>query len=81
MNAPPLRHLNPADYALAEVGRLSTPRLLVYRERVEENVARMRGYLEAAAPGSGFRPRQVSDSARSLAESASPCPSFRSVPF
>jgi D-serine deaminase-like pyridoxal phosphate-dependent protein len=33
---------------------LPTPRLVVYRRRVEENIRRMRSYLEAVAPGSGL---------------------------
>jgi len=42
-------------YELAEAGRVPSPRLLVYREVVEENIRRMRGHLESVVPGSGFR--------------------------
>ncbi len=34
---------------------ISTPRLLVYRELVEENISLLRRHLESVVPGSGFR--------------------------
>ncbi len=34
---------------------LATPRLLVFRDRVERNLQKMKNYLEAVQPGSGFR--------------------------
>lgn len=34
---------------------VATPRLLIYRELVEENIALMRRHLESVVPGSGFR--------------------------
>jgi D-serine deaminase-like pyridoxal phosphate-dependent protein len=37
------------------LGEIPTPRLLIFRDRVEENLALMKRYLEEIAPGSGFR--------------------------
>jgi D-serine deaminase-like pyridoxal phosphate-dependent protein len=46
---------DPAPYALDRPELIAAPRLLVYRERFEGNLARMREHLEAVVPGSGFR--------------------------
>jgi D-serine deaminase-like pyridoxal phosphate-dependent protein len=43
------------EYPIADIDELSSPRLLVFRARVEANIERMRRRLEAVAPGSGFR--------------------------
>lgn len=42
-------------YHVSDPGRLATPRLLIFREHVQRNLERMRGYLESIAPGSGYR--------------------------
>lgn len=42
-------------YQLETPAALATPRLLVFRDRVQRNLARMRQYLEAIAPASGYR--------------------------
>jgi D-serine deaminase-like pyridoxal phosphate-dependent protein len=44
-----------APYSLANPDQIPTPRLLIFRDRVERNLQKMRNYLEAIAPGSGFR--------------------------
>ncbi len=44
-----------APYQLQTPAALATPRLLVFRDRVQRNLARMRQYLEAIAPASGYR--------------------------
>ncbi|MDZ7267903.1 MAG: alanine racemase [candidate division KSB1 bacterium] len=44
-----------APYLLQNPEALATPRLLVFRDRVQRNLARMRQYLEALAPASGYR--------------------------
>lgn len=46
--------LDPRRYFLGELTELATPRLVVFKKQVEENVRRMRSYLEAIVPGSGF---------------------------
>ncbi|MBI4603004.1 MAG: alanine racemase [Planctomycetes bacterium] len=46
---------DPRPYALERWDAVPTPRLLVYREKVERNIARMREHLESVLPGSGFR--------------------------
>ena len=43
------------EYDLHDIAALRSPRLLVYRHLVEENVERMRSFLEDVAPGSGMR--------------------------
>lgn len=50
-----MKVLNPEHYVLADVDGLPSPRLLVYRERVERNISLIKGYLEEVAPGSGLR--------------------------
>jgi D-serine deaminase-like pyridoxal phosphate-dependent protein len=47
--------LNAKDYAIDGAELLPTPRLAVYRLRLEQNIALMRGYLEGVVPGTGFR--------------------------
>ncbi len=44
-----------APYHLAGADQIPTPRLLIFHDRVERNLQKMRGDLEAIAPGSGFR--------------------------
>ncbi len=46
--------LDPDRYSLPLLGRLSTPRLVVYREFVEANLRRMRDALNEVVPGSDF---------------------------
>lgn len=41
-------------YVVGEIERIRTPRLLVFRDRVERNLERMKRILEEAAPGSGY---------------------------
>jgi len=53
--AAPLPAFNPEAYPLLEPEKIPSPRLLVFRGLVEENLARMRSLLEGIAPGSGFR--------------------------
>jgi D-serine deaminase-like pyridoxal phosphate-dependent protein len=50
----PVRFLEPARYPLRNPHEIPTPRLLIYRHLIEENLRRMRTHLEAIAPGSGF---------------------------
>ncbi len=42
-------------YFVNHIERIHTPRLLVFQDRVERNINRMKTYLEEMAPGSGFR--------------------------
>lgn len=49
------RVLDTRAYAIENVANLSTPRLVVYRQRLEQNISLMRRYLESVVPGSGFR--------------------------
>jgi D-serine deaminase-like pyridoxal phosphate-dependent protein len=49
------RTLDANQYAIDQVEMLSTPRLVVYRMRLEQNISLMRHYLEEVVPGSGFR--------------------------
>lgn len=52
---PPIPSLqDPEAYPLAGALELSTPRLLVFRRHVEENILRMGALLEELAPGSGL---------------------------
>ncbi|NUM76416.1 alanine racemase [candidate division KSB1 bacterium] len=44
-----------APYVLTAPESLATPRLLVFRDRVERNLQRMQAYLEEVAPASGYR--------------------------
>ncbi len=46
--------LDTAEYSLAGLASLPTPRLVVFRKYVEENIRLMRSYLEGVAPGTGF---------------------------
>ncbi|MGH7491350.1 MAG: alanine racemase [bacterium] len=41
-------------YGIADLAQVPTPRLLIFRDRVEGNLQKMRSYLETVAPGSGF---------------------------
>lgn len=41
-------------YSLAALASVPTPRLVVFRKLVEENIRLMRSYLEGVAPGTGF---------------------------
>lgn len=43
------------EYTFSGLEELPTPRLVVYRDRVERNIARMRELLEDIVPGSRFR--------------------------
>lgn len=47
--------LDAGQYAIEQIEMLSTPRLVVYRTRLEENISLLRHYLEEVVPGSGFR--------------------------
>ena len=47
--------LDRSQYAIGQIETLSTPRLVVYRTRLEQNISLLRHYLEEVAPGSGFR--------------------------
>jgi len=49
------RSLDTLQYPVEQAVALSTPRLLVYRRMVEENISLLRRYLEEVVPGSGFR--------------------------
>src|SRR5262245_61213228 len=49
------RTLDANQYAVEQVEMLSSPRLVVYRMRLEQNISLMRHYLEEVVPGSGFR--------------------------
>ncbi len=51
----PLKVLDPSEYGLAAPEQIPTPRLLIYHQKVGENIGRMRSYLERASPGSQFR--------------------------
>lgn len=42
------------EYFLSGLSSLPSPCLVVYRSKVEQNIERMRGYLEDIAPGSSF---------------------------
>jgi len=42
-------------YLIQDIQHIVTPRLLVFRDRVERNLARMQSDLESIAPNSGFR--------------------------
>ncbi len=44
-----------APYQIDNPVRIHTPRLLIFRDRVEHNMQKMKSYLEKIAPGSGFR--------------------------
>lgn len=46
--------LDEEEYPLAGLASLPTPRLVVFRKHVEENIRRMRSYLEEVAPETGF---------------------------
>ena len=46
--------LDVEEYFLSRLASLPTPRLVVYRKYLEENIARMRRYLEEVVPRSGF---------------------------
>lgn len=48
-----MRFLSPEIYTVP--AGLSSPRLLVYRRQVEQNIALLKGYLEDVVPGSGMR--------------------------
>jgi len=41
-------------YIIKEIEKISTPRLLVFHDRVKRNIERMKSYLEYTVPGSGF---------------------------
>ncbi len=41
-------------YIIKKIEKIPTPRLLVFQDRVERNIERMRNYLEYTVPGSGF---------------------------
>ena len=47
-------YLDERDYPLAGLASVPTPRLVVFRRHVEENIRLMRSYLEEVAPGTGF---------------------------
>jgi len=47
--------LNAQEYGIDRGELLPTPRLAVYRTRLEQNISLMRRYLESVVPGSGFR--------------------------
>lgn len=51
---PPVRVLDPVLYPLRDPQTIPTPRLLIYRQHVQENLRRMRRLLEEIAPGSGY---------------------------
>ena len=42
------------SYSISDVEQIRTPRLLVFRDRVERNLARMKAYLEEVVPGSAY---------------------------
>ena len=42
-------------YIIQDIQHIKTPHLLVFRDRVERNLARVKSYLENIAPNSGFR--------------------------
>jgi len=50
-----LRLAQQAPYLLKDPGGIATPRLLIFRDRVERNLNKMKGYLENTAPHTGFR--------------------------
>jgi len=48
------RHLNAPEYAVTGTELRPSPRLIVYRTRLEQNISLMRRYLESVVPSSGF---------------------------
>ena len=47
-------HLDEEEYFLSRLAGLPTPRLVVFRKYLEENIGRMRSYLEEVVPATGF---------------------------
>jgi len=43
------------DYCITNPDRIETPRLLVFRQKLENNIQRMAEYLNRIAPNTGFR--------------------------
>ena len=44
-----------APYQIRQPDRIPTPRLIIFKDRVADNLRRMRSYLEEIAPASGFQ--------------------------